>query len=53
MNFNPKCEHCVKNKILFDEKRQKLREASRLYYTQNREAVIVRNMKNYYRKRKI
>ena len=53
MQFANGCEFCCKNKVIFDEKKQRLRECSRKYYMRNREQIIIRNVKNYYRKKRL
>ena len=48
MQFNHTCECCVKNIVEIERKKIKSREASRRYYENNREKVILRNCENYY-----
>jgi hypothetical protein len=53
MQFANECEFCCQNKVIFDEKKQRLRKCSRQYYLRNREKIIIRNVKNYYRKKRL
>ena len=48
MQFNHTCECCVKNIVEIEHKKRKSREASKRYYENNREKVILRNCENYY-----
>ena len=51
MEFSPACDHCRRNEQVHTEKKRQMSESSKRYYLRNREAIIIRNVKNYYRKK--
>jgi hypothetical protein len=50
--YNEDCECCMKNHFLGLQKKLKIAEKSRVYYRKNKEEIIIRNVKNYYARKK-
>jgi hypothetical protein len=52
MPHNENCEACMQNLLIQQQKKLKQSEKSKLYYRENRDEIILRNVKNYYSAKK-
>ena len=48
LKFNSSCECCAQNQKIFADKKLKRKIQQKNYYQENREEIILRNLKNYY-----